>query len=147
MKLWTLQYHTHGNNFKRKGEKIMKKIISTDKAPAAIGAYSQATALQGLVFTSGQLPLDPATGTIVNGDIQAQAKQALANVKAIIEGAGLTLDDVLKVSVFLTDIADFTKVNEVYQAVFSENCPARSCFQVSALPKGAAIEIEAIAGK
>ena len=125
----------------------MKKIISTDKAPAAIGAYSQATALQGLVFTSGQLPLDPATGTIVNGDIQAQAKQALANVQAIIEGAGLTLDDVLKVSVFLTDIADFAKVNEVYQAVFSQNCPARSCFQVSALPKGAAIEIEAIAGK
>ncbi len=127
--------------------KIMKKIISTDKAPAAIGAYSQATALQGLVFTSGQLPIDPASGAIVNGDIQAQAKQALANVQAIIEEAGLTLEDVLKVSVFLTDIADFAKVNEVYQSFFSKNCPARSCFQVSALPKGAAVEIEAIAGK
>ena len=125
----------------------MKKIICTDKAPAAIGAYSQATSFNGLLFTSGQLPLNPVTGTIVEGDISAQAKQSLENMQAIIEEAGLTLNDVLKVSIFLTDISDFVKVNEVYQTFFSENHPARSCVQVCALPKGAAIEIEAIAGK
>ena len=125
----------------------MKKIISTENAPKAVGAYSQGIALGGLVFTSGQIPIDPKTGNIVTGDIAAQAKQSMDNVKAIIEAGGLSMGDVIKVTILLADIADFGVVNEVYQSYFTGDFPARSCFAVKDLPKAVGIEIEAIAGK
>lgn len=125
----------------------MKKIISTEKAPKAVGAYSQGVDYSGLVFTSGQIPIDPATGELNAGDIASQAEQSMKNVKAIIEEAGLTMDDLLKVTILLADIADFAAVNKVYESFFDGNYPARSCFAVRDLPKGAGIEIEAIAGR
>ncbi len=124
----------------------MKKIISTENAPKAVCAYSQGVSLSGLVFTSGQLPIDPATGELNTGDIASQAEQAMKNVKAVVEQAGLTMDDVLKVTILLADIADFAAVNQVYESYFTGNYPARSCFAVKDIPKGAGIEIEAIAG-
>lgn len=125
----------------------MKKIISTDGAPKAVGAYSQGVALSDLVFTSGQLPIDPATGELNTGDIASQAEQSMKNVKAIVEKAGLTMENVLKVTILLADIDDFAVVNQVYESFFTGDYPARSCFAVKDLPKGAGIEIEAIAGK
>ncbi|HOA42077.1 MAG TPA: RidA family protein [Bacillota bacterium] len=125
----------------------MKKIISTEKAPKAVGAYSQGISFSGLVFTSGQIPIDPATGELNTGDIASQTEQAMKNVKAVIEEAGLTMDDVLKVTILLADIEDFAVVNQVYESFFNGNYPARSCFAVKDLPKGVGIEIEAIAGK
>ena len=125
----------------------MKKIISTENAPKAVGAYSQGITLGGLVFTSGQIPIDPKTGDVVTGDIAAQAKQSMDNVKAIVEAGGLAMSDVIKVTILLADIADFGVVNEVYQSYFSGDYPARSCFAVKDLPKAVGIEIEAIAGK
>lgn len=125
----------------------MKKIISTENAPKAVGAYSQGSIAGGLLFTSGQIPIDPKTGNIVTGDIAEQAKQSMDNVKAIVEAGGMTIDDVVKVTILLADIADFTVVNEVYQSYFTADYPARSCFAVKDLPKGVGIEIEAIAGK
>lgn len=125
----------------------MKQIISTDKAPVAVGAYSQGVALNGMVFTSGQIPINPETGQIVTGDIANQAEQSMRNVKAIVEAGGLSMNDVVKVTILLADIGDFGAVNEVYQSFFNGDYPARSCFAVKDLPKGVSIEIEAIAGK
>ena len=125
---------------------MSKKIISTDKAPAAIGPYSQAVEAGGFVYASGQIPIDPATGNIPEG-IEAQAKQALTNVKNLIEAAGLTLDNVVKTSVFIKNMADFAKVNEIYATFFTKDYPARSCVEVSALPKGVLIEVEVVAAR
>lgn len=126
----------------------MKEIIFTLDAPAAIGPYSQATAMNSLLITSGQLPIDPATGLFPSEDITEQTRQSLLNVKAILEAAGSGMEKVLKTTVFLTDIADFAAMNEVYAGFFPEgSCPARSAVQVAALPKNAKIEIEVIAYK
>lgn len=124
----------------------MKKIIKTDKAPEAVGAYSQGIKSNGMIFTSGQIPLNPETGQVVTGDIAKQAEQSMNNVKAIVEAGGLKMKDVIKVTILLADIADFATVNEVYQSFFSDDYPARSCFAVKDLPKGVGVEIEAIAG-
>lgn len=124
----------------------MKKIIHTDNAPKAVGPYSQANALGNLVFTSGQIPLDPATMQVVEGDVKAQARQTLLNLKAVLEEAGAGFDSVLKTTCFLDDIKDFVAFNEVYAEFFgSENTPARSCFEVGKLPMGVLVEVEAIA--
>lgn len=123
----------------------MKKIIKTDKAPGAVGPYSQAVVSGGFVFTSGQLPMDPGTGKFVEGGVKEEARQCLENVRAILEAAGTSLDKVVKATVFLTDIKDFAAVNEVYASFFREGPPARSAFQVAALPLGARVEIEMIA--
>jgi endoribonuclease L-PSP, putative len=120
------------------------KRIDTDKAPAAVGPYSQALAGAGLVYTSGQLPINPATKTMPD-DIKEQTATSLNNVKAILEEAGSGLDKVLKATVFLADIADFPAVNEVYKTYFKEPFPARSCFAVKDLPLGAKVEIEVVA--
>lgn len=125
----------------------MKNVIATAAAPGAIGPYSQATEANGFVFVSGQLPLDPATGAFVPGGVDAQAEQSLNNLKAILAGAGCALTDVVKTTVFLTDMGDFAAVNAVYAKFFETECPARSAVQVGALPKGALVEIEAIAAK
>ena len=120
------------------------KVISTQNAPAAIGPYSQALDLGGMVFVSGQIPVDPATGAMPE-DVQAQARQSLANLKAILAEAGLTMADVVKTVVFLADLDDFAAVNEVYAQAFAQPFPARSCVQVAGIPKGAKVEIECIA--
>lgn len=125
----------------------MKKIISTEQAPKAVGAYSQGVDFSGLVYTSGQLPIDPVSGELNTGEIGSQAEQAMKNVKAVVEASGLTMDDVLKVTILLADIEDFSVVNQVYESFFTGEYPARSCFAVKDLPKGAGIEIEAIAGR
>lgn len=123
----------------------MNKAISTTKAPAAIGPYSQAIEGNNTVYVSGQLPIDPATGEFAVGGIQAEARQSLTNISNILAEAGLTMANVAKVTVLLADIKDFAAVNEVYQEFFQAPYPARSAFAVAALPKGANIEIEAIA--
>lgn len=125
----------------------MKKVISTSKAPAAIGPYSQAIQVGNLVFASGQIPIDPATGSFVAGGVKEQARQSLTNVKAILEEAGLTLDNVVKTTVFLADMNDFADVNAVYAEFFAEPYPARSAVAVKTLPKGALVEIEVIAAQ
>ena len=122
------------------------KAISTKNAPASIGPYSQGIEVNGFVYASGQLPLDPATGTFPEG-IKAQTRQSLLNAKAIMEAAGLSLNDVVKTTVLLADIADFAEMNEVYAEFFSEPYPARSAFAVKSVPKGALVEIECIAAK
>ena len=124
----------------------MKNIISTDKAPAAIGPYSQAIEVNGMVYSSGQIPLDPATGELVEGDVKAQAHQVFKNLQAVLEAAGTSMDKVVKTLCLLDDIADFAAFNEVYAEYFTEK-PARSCFAVDALPKGALCEVEVIAVK
>ena len=123
----------------------MKEIISTQNAPAAIGPYSQAVKAGNLLFVSGQIPLDPASGQLVENTIQAQAARSLENLKAILTQAGGTLDNVVKTTVFLKDMEDFVEMNRVYKTYFPENCPARSAFQVARLPKDVLVEIEAIA--
>lgn len=124
----------------------MKKQINTNNAPAAIGPYSQAISLDKLVFTSGQLPLDPHSMTIVEGEITEQARVSLANLKAILEECGASIDSVVKTTCFLADINDFAAFNAVYTEVFgSELAPARSCVEVARLPKDALVEVEAIA--
>lgn len=123
----------------------MKKIISTDKAPGAIGPYSQATQMGNFIFTSGQLPIDVATGNLVEENITAQATKCLENLKALLEAAGSGMDKVLKTTVFLKDMNDFVAMNDVYKTFFTENHPSRSAVQVARLPKDAMIEIEAIA--
>ncbi len=123
------------------------KELSTKNAPAAIGPYSQGIESNGFVYVSGQLPIDPATGQFAEGGIQAEARQSLTNIKNILAEAGLTMRDVVKVTVLLSDLNDFTAVNEVYAEFFEDPYPARSAFAVAALPKGADIEIEAIAAK
>lgn len=126
----------------------MKKVISTEKAPLAIGPYSQGINTGNLLFLSGQLPICPEKGDIVATDIEGQTRQSLENVKAILASEGCTMDDVVKTTVFLKDIADFGKMNGVYAEFFSEgNYPARSAFQVAALPKDALVEIEIVALK
>ncbi len=120
--------------------------ISTDKSPAAIGPYSQALTSGNIVFVSGQIPINPETGTMAD-TIEEQATQSLKNVKNILEAAGLTMNNVIKTSVFLADLNDFAKVNEIYAEFFTEPFPARSCVQVAAIPKGAKVEIECIAVK
>ena len=121
------------------------KAISTEKAPAAIGPYSQAIQVGNLVYTSGQIPIDPATGMIVKGGIKEQTLQSLTNVKAILEEVGLTMSNVLKTTVFMTDMGDFADMNSVYAEFFTEPYPARSAVAVKTLPKGALVEIEVIA--
>lgn len=118
--------------------------ISTSNAPKAIGPYSQAVRGGSLLFASGQLPIDPATGKMVGGSVQDKTRQCLANLAAIAEAGGATLGDALKVTVFLTDMADFASVNEAYKEYFTEPFPARSAIQVAALPLGGQIEIEAV---
>jgi 2-iminobutanoate/2-iminopropanoate deaminase len=125
----------------------MKKVISTSKAPAAIGPYSQAIQVGNLVFASGQIPIDPATGNFVAGGVREQARQSLTNVKAILDEVGLTLDNVVKTTVFLADMNDFADVNAVYAEFFAEPYPARSAVAVKTLPKGALVEIEVIAAQ
>jgi len=124
---------------------MSKRIISTEKAPAAIGPYSQAVAANGFLFCSGQIPLDPATGELVAGGAAEQAEQVLKNLKAVLEGAGANLGDVIKTTCFLADMADFAAFNAVYSKYFTANFPARSTFQVAALPKAAKVEVEAVA--
>ncbi len=123
----------------------MSSSVHTDKAPEAIGPYSQAIIEGATIYVSGQIPLDPCTGELVEGDIQAQAKQCLSNISHILEAANSGMDKVLKVSVLLADIEDFASVNDVYAEFFSEPYPARAAYAVAALPKDARIEIEAIA--
>lgn len=123
----------------------MKRIHSTDKAPAAIGPYSQAVEANGMVFLSGQIPLDPRTGNMVDGDVAAQAEQVMANLEAVLASADLSFANVVRTTIYLTDLADFARVNEVYGKRFPENPPARATVQVSALPRGSKVEIDAIA--
>ncbi len=125
----------------------MKKVISTTKAPSAIGPYSQAIEMNGFVYTSGQIPIDPATGTIVEGGIKEQTRQSLLNVRAVLEEAGLTMAHVVKTTVFMADMNDFADMNGVYAEFFTEPFPARSAVAVKSLPKGALVEIEVVATK
>jgi 2-iminobutanoate/2-iminopropanoate deaminase len=122
-----------------------RTIVSTEKAPAAVGPYSQAVIANGFVYTAGQIPLDPATGSLVEGDIEAQTRRVLDNVTAVLEAAGSGLDRVVKMTVFMTDLGDFKRMNAVYGEYFTASPPARSAFQVGALPLGASIEMEAVA--
>lgn len=121
------------------------KVISTKKAPAAIGPYSQAIEVGNLVYTSGQIPIDPATGVFVEGGIKEQTRQSLLNVKAVLAEAGLTMGDVVKTTVFMADMNDFADMNAVYAEFFAEPFPARSAVAVKTLPKGALVEIEVVA--
>ena len=123
----------------------MKEIISNSAAPAAIGPYSQGISAGNLVITSGQLPVDPATGAFAEGGIAGQTRQSLLNVQAVLAQAGLTLENVIKTTVFLKDMNDFAAMNEVYATFFPSNPPARSAVQVGKLPRDAMVEIEAIA--
>lgn len=120
-------------------------VVSTKEAPAAIGPYSQAIDCGGMIFCSGQIPLDPNSGELVSGDICAQTKQVLQNLTAVLRAAGCDPSDIVKTTIFLTDLGDFSKVNELYGQLFPSAPPARSTIQVAALPKGSHIEIEAIA--
>ena len=131
--------------FYTKTIRMMKKVISTEKAPAAIGPYSQAVRVGNLVYTSGQIPIDPATGVFAEGGIKEQTRQSLLNVKAILQEAGLSMSDVVKTTVFLADMGDFADMNAVYAEFFAEPYPARSAIAVKSLPKGALVEIEAVA--
>ncbi len=124
----------------------MKKVISTDKAPAAIGPYSQAIEVNGMVYTSGVIPVDPATGAIPEG-VEAQAKQALSNLSALLQAAGTSMDQVVKTTVFIKEMDAFASINEIYATFFHGAFPARSCVEVARLPKDVQLEIEAIAIK
>lgn len=125
----------------------MKEVIFTESAPAAIGPYSQAISIGNLVYTSGQIPLDPATGKLVPGGIVEQSHQAIKNLGSVLSAAGLGFENVVKTTVFLADMADFAEFNGIYAQYFTGDCPARSCVQVAALPAGAKVEIEAVAAK
>ncbi|EJO5346423.1 RidA family protein [Clostridium botulinum] len=122
-----------------------KIVISTEKAPAALGAYSQAIKVGDLLFTSGQIPLDPATGELISDDIKKATERSMENLKAVLEEAGTSFDKVVKTVIFLKDMNDFSAVNEVYAKYFKENPPARSCVQVGKLPKDSLVEIELVA--
>ena len=124
---------------------MKKKIVHTDHAPAAVGPYSQAVKSGELVYTAGQIPLDPATGKIVEGDVRVQTERSLQNLQAVLEAAGSSLKNVVKTTVFLQDMGDFAAMNEVYGRYFDKKPPARSAVQVAALPLGAQVEIEAVA--
>lgn len=123
----------------------MKEIINTDKAPAAIGPYSQAIKIGGLLFLSGQIPFDPATMEVVPGCIACQVEQVMKNTKNILESQGLDFSDVIKTTVFIKDMNDFSRVNDVYAKYFNQNPPARSCVEVARLPKDVLVEMECIA--
>lgn len=123
------------------------KQISTQNAPAAIGPYSQAIEVNGFVYASGQLPIDPATGAFPDGGVKEQTRQSLLNVKAILEEAGLVLSNVVKTTVYLADMGDFAAMNEVYSQFFAQPFPARSAIAVKALPKGALVEVEVVAAR
>jgi 2-iminobutanoate/2-iminopropanoate deaminase len=123
----------------------MKKIISTNEAPAAAGPYSQAVRAGGMIFCAGQIPLDPKSGQIVGGDIGAQTRRVLDNISAVLKADGLTFENIVKTTIFLVDLNDFQTVNEIYGSYFKQAPPARSTVQVSALPKAARVEIEVIA--
>ena len=125
----------------------MNQIIHTDKAPAAIGPYSQAVQAGNMLFVSGQIPIDPATGVFAGEDIVTQTRQSLTNLKAILEAAGYSCADVVKTTVLLADMGDFAAMNGVYAEFFPENSPARAAFAVKELPRGARVEIEAVAAK
>ena len=140
-----LNFVVRNKNFIRVRMKI--KAINTTYAPAAIGPYSQAIEANGFVYVSGQLPIDPSTGSFVEGGIQIEARQSLTNIKNILAEAGLGMENVVKVTVLLADINNFAAVNDVYAESFQAPYPARSAFAVAALPKGANIEIEAIASR
>jgi 2-iminobutanoate/2-iminopropanoate deaminase len=122
-----------------------KQIISTDRAPAAVGPYSQAVKVGDFIYTAGQIPLEPQTGSLVEGGIEAQTDQVMQNLAAVLEAAGSSLTQVVKTTIFVTDINDFAAVNQVYGSFFSDRPPARSTVQVAALPLGARVEIEAVA--
>lgn len=122
-----------------------KQVISTEKAPRAIGPYSAAIRAGDMIFTAGQIPIDPATGEVVSGGIEAEARQALTNLQYVLEAAGASLKDVVKTTVFLAEMEDFPKLNAVYAEFFSEKPPARSTVAVKTLPKGVRVEVEAIA--
>jgi 2-iminobutanoate/2-iminopropanoate deaminase len=122
-----------------------RNVIKTTYAPAAVGPYSQAIKTGDMVFVSGQIPLDPKTGEIVAGDVQDQTRQALNNLKAVLVASGASLSNVVKTTVFITDMGQFAAVNEIYSEFFAADPPARSCVQVGALPRGAEVEVEAIA--
>ena len=125
----------------------MKKVIHTGSAPAAIGPYSQAVEAGGVLYISGQLPVDPATGAFAGADIASQTRQSLENLRNILAAEGLTMDHVVKTTVLLQHISDFAAINEVYATFFQEDCPARAAFEVAALPRGALVEIEAVAAR
>jgi len=125
----------------------MKKIISTDKAPAAIGPYSQAVEAGGLIFISGQLPIDPATGAMAPAEIKAQTEAVIKNLEGILKAEGLGLENILKTTVFMADLGQFAQMNEVYGRFFAANPPARATVEVKALPKAALVEIEAVAAR
>ena len=122
----------------------MKQVISTEKAPAAIGPYSQAIEVNGMVYTSGQIPVNPATGEIA-GTIEGQARQVMENVKNLLAAAGATMDQVVKTTVFIKDMNQFSIINDIYKEYFNKDFPARSCVEVARLPKDVLIEIEAVA--
>jgi len=123
----------------------MKKVISTDHAPKAIGPYSQAIVANGFAFLSGQIPLDPSTNTMIEGDITAQTERVLQNVKGLLEACGSSLGQVVKTTVFIKDMGEFAKMNEVYAKYFSENAPARSTVEAARLPRDVRVEIDCIA--
>lgn len=122
-----------------------KEIVATDRAPAAIGPYSQAVRAAGLVFLSGQIPLDPATGQMVEGDIEAQTRRVMQNLEAVLGAAGTSFDKVVRTTIYLTDLGDFAKVNAIYGERFPKDPPARATVQVAALPRGAKVEIDLVA--
>lgn len=123
----------------------MRRTVSTEGAPKTIGSYSQAVVYNGMAFLAGQIPLDPRTGQLVTGDIAAQTERALENIKAVLEASGSSLERVLKVTVFLKDMGEFSQMNEVYARYFKQDPPARTTVQAAALPRGVSIEIDAIA--
>ena len=125
----------------------MANVISTDKAPAAIGPYSQAIEVNGMIYTSGMIPIDPSTGELVTGSVEAQEEQAISNLEALLAASGSSIEKAVKTVVFISNMDDFGKINEVYAKHFKEPYPARSCVQVARLPKDVAIEIEAVAVK
>ena len=125
----------------------MANVISTDKATAAIGPYSQAIEVNGMIYTSGMIPIDPSTGELVTGSVEAQAEQAISNLEALLAASGSSIEKAVKTVVFISNMDDFGKINEVYAKHFKEPYPARSCVQVARLPKDVAIEIEAVAVK
>lgn len=124
-----------------------KNVVKTDKAPQAIGPYSQAIEVNGMVYTSGVVPIDPATGSVVEGDIKVQATRVFDSMKALLEAAGSSCEDVVKTTVFIKDMNDFAALNEIYATYFAGIFPARSCVEVARLPKDVLIEMEAIALK
>ena len=124
---------------------MIKRIIQTEQAPAAIGPYSQAIRIGDFLYTSGQIALDPESGIFLSGEIEEETEQTLKNISAILQAGGVNFENVIKTTVYLSDLNDFTRMNQVYEKYFSKNKPARACVQVAALPKGAKVEIDAIA--